>query len=245
MAPDSGPDRTVVGRGSPVYTVRGPRHVTSFGSSPPDVGPGIPGITYPVEVTTADTEVKATCSAEVLKSADVPASAGGVTPGEFFANSADLVVFSTSVISTEVLPVAGTPGTLRGPALMSGATVPRRDPERAVDEISPLVGFLARHEGDKVTGVPAVGRGAEGGPVLDASIGVYSPSKLLPPTVTRDVAVVAVTEVSSEVDALVAVRTGFYYHDPVSSGTLCVVIIRLVTDVPPEGVRSVLPRPGL
>lgn len=109
------PGRTVVGTGSPVYIGLGPRYVTIFGNFPREVAPGMPGATYPGVATGMVAVVNATCSAVVTKSAVVPASAGGVTPGESFANFADQSVSSTSVISTEVSPVVGTPGTTRGP----------------------------------------------------------------------------------------------------------------------------------
>lgn len=123
----------------------------------------MPGVAYPDEVTGMVVAVNRVCSAVVTKSAVVPASAGGVTPGGSFAKTADFSVFSTSAISTGVSPVVGTPGTTRGPALTTAAAVPGRGTDRAVDGISFTVRLQRHFGGMKVVWVPAAGRGVEGG----------------------------------------------------------------------------------
>lgn len=180
----------------------------------------MPGDTYPAVATVIVAEVNGTCSPVVTKSAVVPARAGGVTPGESLANFAGQSVSSTSVISTEVSPVVGTPGTTRGPMLTTVAAVPGRETGRAVDGISSLVDLQRHFEGSKVEWVPAAGREVEGGEDLPVLSDVSMPSGLLLATVMRDVAVEAVTEVSSGVEVLDAGPIGYFLHGPESSGTL-------------------------
>lgn len=109
------PGPTVVGTGSPVYTGLGPSLVRVFDSSPSGEAPGRRGVTLPVVIADMVVVANRTCSAGATKLAGVPASAGGVTPGESFANYVVYSVYSTSAISTGVRPVVGTPGTTRGP----------------------------------------------------------------------------------------------------------------------------------
>lgn len=118
--------------------------------------------------------------------------------------------------------------------------MPEREPVRAAAEISSFVDYLTRLGGLKAECVPEAGRGAEGGvghPVLDDD-SVIRASTLTATVITGD-AVVAVPTVSSVVDAPGAVSMGHYTQDFGSSGTLVVVIIRSVRDVPPGGELSV------
>lgn len=93
--------------------------------------------------------------------------------------------------------MVGTPDTTRGPMQMTDAAVTERDPERAVGEISLFVGHFTFFEGGKEVGVPAEGRGVEGGTAFEALVGDSSPAGSLLATVMREVAVVEVTVESS------------------------------------------------